>query len=397
MGTNSTQNNKKVREEVEISVIIDNKKQLELLAQTEKLRLLYQQSFPAILASLVTAVLICVVLWKVQDKAVLLAWFAILFTSAIARFVLFVGYWRQSPQGLELLAWEKPYFLTLLASSLIWGLGIVLIIHNVPQLQQIVAYFFLIGMGGGAIAVYSAHRTMTLATISSVLIPITLWFAFQGTLISSVLVVGVLLFFVSCVKAGAVLSATMHQSFYLTHELKDARDAAERLARRDELTGLNNRRAFYEQGQAMLEDCAKSDAQLAMIISDVDHFKKINDTWGHSSGDKVLQAIADVHKRCLGDDALCARLGGEEFGVLLLVTKPEHACDVAESLRVCLMETQIDCGEGLVSVTASFGVALGETTLEALFRQADAALYRAKELGRNRVVCGEVQIQRSAT
>lgn len=327
-------------------------------------------------------------LWPVQDERVLVGWFLVLFLSSMARLMLFARYWQKSPQGLELLAWEKPYFISLLASSLIWGLGVIAIMHNTSLLHQVVVYFFLVGMAGGAMAVYSAHRAMTLATIASILLPITIWFLFQGTMISAVLVAGVLLFFISCVKAGGVLSSTMHRSFCLTHELKDARDAAERLARKDELTGLNNRRAFYEHGQALLDSSRGADSQLAMIISDVDHFKKINDTWGHSSGDKVLRAIADVHKSCLRSEELCARLGGEEFGVLLVVTDPGDACKVAESLRTCLMETQIDCGNGLVTVTASFGVATGGQSLGELFRQADSALYRAKELGRNRVVCG---------
>ncbi|WP_419626415.1 hypothetical protein, partial [Thiolapillus sp.] len=96
-----------------ISAEHDKESRLDRLAQSEKLRLLYQQSFPAIFASLFTAVLVCVVLWPVQDKYILLAWFSALLLSSLVRFGLFVRYWKIKPEGEALLAWEKPYFLTL--------------------------------------------------------------------------------------------------------------------------------------------------------------------------------------------------------------------------------------------------------------------------------------------
>lgn len=371
-----------------ISAESGNDAQLDRLAQTEKLRLLYQQSFPAIFASLFTAVLVCIVLWPVQDRRILLGWFVVLLISSMVRFGLFVRYWKIKPQGEELLAWEKPYFLTLLASSLIWGLGVVIILPSGAELQQVVVYLFLLGMSGGAISVYSAHRTMLLATIGSILLPIAIWFLFKGTVISTVLSLGTLLFLITTIRAGQVLSATMHRSFRLGYELEDARAAAEQRALKDSLTGLNNRRAFYRQGQVLLEEARRDSRQLAMIISDVDYFKNINDTWGHHCGDVVLKAIADAHHLCLRSDDLCARLGGEEFGVLLLVNDKEQAREVAEGLRNCLESTVMTCGDEKIPVTASFGVAVGSHDLETLFKQADASLYQAKEAGRNRVVCG---------
>ncbi|WP_456379726.1 GGDEF domain-containing protein [Thiolapillus sp.] len=369
---------------------------LDRLARIEKLRLLYQQSFSAIFASLFTAALICTVLWQVQEKSVLLGWFFVLLFSSLARMLLFYRYWHFQPENEALLAWEKPYFLTLLASSLTWGLGAVVILPEGSVLHQVVVYFFLVGMSGGAIAMYSAHRAMTLATIASILLPMTLWFLLQGTVIATALALGALMFVAVTVGAGRVLSSTMHRSFRLGYELQDARDAAEKRASKDALTGLNNRRVFYQQGEEMLGECKEGVRQLAMIISDVDHFKSINDTWGHHCGDEVLKAIADAQLSCLRSDDLCARLGGEEFGILLLVNDGEQAREVAETLRSCLEHTNITCGNHEVPVTASFGVAVGRQSLETLFKQADAALYRAKETGRNRVVCSFDENEREA-
>ena len=371
----------------EAAIIPENKQTtpapVDLLVRVDKLKLLYRQSFPAIFASLLTGVLICASLWPVQDQGLLLTWYAVLVVSAIARGLLFLGYWRTSPKGEAVLSWERPYFLTLLASSLIWGFGVVLILPEGSQLHQVVVFFFLVGMAGGALAVYSAHRSMTLITIGCILLPITVWFLFRGGLISWLLVVGVVLFLVSIVNAGAVLSLAMDRSFRLAHELEAARAAAEHRAHRDALTGLYNRRAFYELGNDMLAGAGEN--MMAMIVSDLDHFKRVNDTWGHPAGDKVLQDIGEMYLGCLRNDDLCARLGGEEFGVLLQVESLEQACSIAEDLRLCLENTGIDCDAEKLFITASFGVAVGKSNLDELFQDADAALYQAKTGGRNRV------------
>ncbi|BAO43084.1 GGDEF domain-containing protein [Thiolapillus brandeum] len=358
------------------------------LVQAEKLKLLYHQSFPAIFASLFTGILVCVLLWPVQQHSLLLGWYGVLLLSALARGLLFIRYWYVRPDDASVLSWEKPYFITLLASSLIWGIGAVVIIPAESLLHQVVVFLFLVGMAGGALGVYSAHRAMTLATIGCVLLPMSFWFLMQWQLIPLLLVLGTLLFLVTVFKAGAVLSVAMDRSFRLGHELEAARAAAEYRAHRDALTGLYNRRAFYELGEGMMSNAGEG--LMAMIVADLDHFKRINDSWGHPAGDKVLQEVGEIYLGCLRNDDLCARLGGEEFGVLLRVDSLEQACAIAEDLRLCLENQGIDCDGEKLFVTASFGVAAGHEKLEALFRDADSALYRAKMDGRNRVECAHL-------
>ncbi len=356
---------------------------MDRLVLADKLQLLYQQSFPAIFASLFTGILVCAALWQVQDHHLLLTWYGILAFSAVIRGLLFIRYWYANPDREDVLRWEKPYFISLLASSLTWGIGAVLIVPAHSLLHQVVVFLFLVGMAGGAIAVYSAHRLMTLATICCVLLPMSIWFLFQWQLISLLLALGTMLFLVTVVKAGAVLSLAMDQSFRLGHELEAARAAAEHRAHRDALTGLYNRRAFYELGHDML--LSVGDGVMAMIVADLDYFKRVNDTWGHPAGDRVLAGVGEIYLGSLRNDDLCARLGGEEFGVLLRVDNLKQACGIAEELRLCLENTGIDCGKEKLFVTASFGVAAGGDSLDELFHEADAALYLAKENGRNRV------------
>ena len=157
----------------------------------------------------------------------------------------------------------------------------------------------------------------------------------------------------------------------------------------DPLSGLNNRRGF----DRAVEELASPAGLLtgtALLLADVDHFKHINDTYGHVMGDKVLKAIAQAFRENIKGRDVAARIGGEEFAVLLPQTTLEGAKAVAEQLRVAVAKARIRQGEQLDqtgSITLSAGVAVvrGEESCESLMRRADRALYTAKREGRNRV------------
>lgn len=353
------------------------------------MRLLYRQSFPAVFASLLTGALVCIALLPAQQLPTLLTWYALLGFSAVARVVLFLQYRRLLPQGEELLKWKRPYEVTLLASTLIWGIGAVFIMPRDSFLHQVLLFFFLVGMSGGALGVYSPHRKLMLATITILLLPATLWLAFQATPLSSVMVIGIIALLITAVQASEILSSHMHQSFLLSLVLDEARHKAERMAREDELTGVSNRRAFYEEGEALRDRREAKESLLAMILVDVDHFKQINDCYGHANGDLVLRKVADVLRETVRRGDVCARIGGEEFGILFRVADAEDALKLAQKLCRRIASTAIplhaESASNDVSVTASFGVTTGNFNLDALFRAADAALYRAKDQGRNRV------------
>lgn len=164
----------------------------------------------------------------------------------------------------------------------------------------------------------------------------------------------------------------------------------ETLAATDALTRLPNRRAFIAHLEQYAQDLAK-DAQQggAILMIDLDFFKRINDSYGHGIGDKVLQQTASVIRHTLRTDDVAGRLGGEEFAVLLPGALAEHACEVAERLREAIAGMGVDIPQGLVHVTASIGVyAINDlaVSIDDWLARADHALYRAKREGRNRVV-----------
>lgn len=163
--------------------------------------------------------------------------------------------------------------------------------------------------------------------------------------------------------------------------------AVKRMAIRDELTGLHNRRYFFEIADQEFKSARESERLCAIMIFDVDRFKHINDTYGHRIGDEVLRAVAKRLERCTRESDIAGRYGGEEFVVLQSGGSPKSTQEVAERIRRHMGRDPVATTRGLVPVTVSAGVAIAsEDTpdLLSLLDRADAALYAAKRAGRDR-------------
>lgn len=165
------------------------------------------------------------------------------------------------------------------------------------------------------------------------------------------------------------------------------------MARTDELTGLPNRRAFFESAEAERARAVRYGSELAVLMIDIDHFKAVNDTYGHRAGDLVLQHLGQTCIGVLRGVDVLGRVGGEEFAVLLPETGLPAAAEVAGRLRAAVEEARVALPEGApLRITVSVGVAglQGEETLDTLVSRADTALYEAKRGGRNcvRVLAG---------
>ncbi|MBW2463792.1 MAG: diguanylate cyclase [Deltaproteobacteria bacterium] len=159
------------------------------------------------------------------------------------------------------------------------------------------------------------------------------------------------------------------------------------LATYDALTGVLNRRAIFERLAQERARQERDTHSVSVILFDIDHFKRVNDQYGHAVGDAVLKQVAHRIKAALRPYDEIGRYGGEEFLIVLPGCPEETAGRVAERLRVSLAQTPIDCSVGPLTISASFGIAhcSAERTDEALVSAADDALYRAKRGGRNRI------------
>ena len=180
-----------------------------------------------------------------------------------------------------------------------------------------------------------------------------------------------------------------HRYLMVVRDVTEQRHSAHELRRAltaDHLTGVLNRRCFLERAEREVARRSPRGPACCLAMVDVDHFKSVNDTFGHACGDAVLCAIADVLRHGVRDGDLVGRLGGEEFAVLMPATDPEVANALAERLRAGVAALRLTYDGRALQVTVSIGVSFdGRVDLKRLLLEADDALFDAKKRGRNRV------------
>jgi diguanylate cyclase (GGDEF)-like protein/PAS domain S-box-containing protein len=193
--------------------------------------------------------------------------------------------------------------------------------------------------------------------------------------------------------SGAAIPYDASLSLWLLSDIstqKKLEQALQHKVNHDFLTGLNTRDWFMSQASIELNRATRTHSPLSLLMLDIDYFKRVNDTHGHQAGDLVLKNVASLTKKMLRDFDLCARLGGEEFAILLPETNKDKAHEVAERLRLGIERAKIalHTEDSTLSVTVSIGVSSitsSEDNVDMLINKADKALYEAKNTGRNRV------------
>lgn len=176
-----------------------------------------------------------------------------------------------------------------------------------------------------------------------------------------------------------------------TKELEAANHHLQQLTRTDPMTGIANRRHFIEQADTEIQRARRTKCPLSLLMVDLDNFKLINDKYGHATGDEVLCNFADTTTNCLRSIDLLARIGGEEFAILLPDTAAEGAREAAQRILASIRQQFIPHGDTQIRYSISIGVATlqkEDAIYESILNRADLALYRAKEMGRNRAEIG---------
>lgn len=353
--------------------------------RTDRLHQLFRQSVSAVFGSYLAAIMLCWLCWDRFEYSVVLWWLAILTGSTLLRISMFVAYFRSDESERTPQRWERKYWSTLVLSASIWGGGAFVVMPADDLLSQALVMLFAVGMSVSAVSCYSAYLYMTLVSIGLVLLPCTAWLLFQSSMLQVGMALSVLVFASFVARATRKMSEALETAFRLTREMEQANSISTRAAQTDELTGLKSRRAFFEHAQQLYNECETNRLGLCVVMLDMDHFKHINDTYGHQVGDQVLRQMGEVISSSFRATDIHGRLGGEEFAVLLPDTSIEAAVEIAEQLIQTIAGLMI---EPVHCITASLGVAstdAGDKDLHSLMNNADKALYRAKALGRNQV------------
>ena len=264
--------------------------------------------------------------------------------------------------------------------------GLLLAIHGISALAQVLAA----GIALRQMAAVAGHYRLAWGAVSLALVLMferriaPLWRTLSGDEVSN------LADAIFGLAISLLMVAGMIGIRRLFTDMRRQERQLDALARTDALTGLPNRREILERLGREIERGERAGHPVAVLMFDIDHFKQVNDTWGHAVGDRVLQAVAETAQDSLRRIDSCGRIGGEEFLVLLPETGEADAQAAAERLRAAIAQRPITHAGQPLRVTVSIGVAvrpLGGAPLDTdmLIHNADQALYIAKEAGRDRV------------
>lgn len=371
---------------------------------------LYKNKTLGIWSNILLAGVLLVFFWlHFPNKHIsLLIWFGLVVTLSLVRFLMGKSFKpkRQYTQQ-ELTGWANRhvFFTTLL--STIWGLtGIVFFPNDLAYLTLLV--FILFSVLLAAIPTLAASRIAYYFQILVTLVPTTLLLFLSKDIGHDLLALAMI------VMAGTLVLISGY-IYSLLYELQNTQIALQALADTDQLTGIANRRHFDRKFKVEWRRAMREQTPISLLLIDVDHFKKYNDTYGHQAGDRCLQQIAKALESVSHRPAdLASRYGGEEFSVLLPVTSQKNAAMLAERLRKKIESLNIEHSKSEFGiVTVSIGVSCcepvwdftGKTPDEEqkvtfpamLLTASDNALYVSKEQGRNQVSeqgCGDQKMSK---
>jgi diguanylate cyclase (GGDEF)-like protein len=297
----------------------------------------------------------------------------------VAANCLFFGFmrWRKGLCSFTLLGWASVIYAVATGASR-------------QELTELVSFIIALSVFGAAVALlrpFKAPLLQRLIGINNILFALAIWawLAFErgSTALGMTPVIGL------AYLTSYLLMIVNGFGFLLLCKQKDD-VLMRRLATVDGLTGMLNRRAFFERADHARQLAARLRKPIALLMLDIDHFKQLNDGYGHACGDEALKVFADTARGVLRDHDLIGRLGGEEFALALPGTTLDGALDAAERLRLAVTEAPLlGCAAGY-RMTVSIGVVMidGFEELTAALARADHALYAAKTGGRNRIEAG---------
>jgi diguanylate cyclase (GGDEF)-like protein len=359
--------------------------------KTEQVRLVYSAIPFATLTIFINSTLLCGVLWTVTSSEIILLWLAATYLLSALRLWHYRKFKACNPSPADIGRWRNQALIATVLSGLLWGAASLVLFPGDDIAHQVFLAFVVAGMSAGAVTTLSAYTTAALAFMSLALLPLVLRFSLLGSSLGNTMAFMSALFLVMLMITSTRLNRTILGALEMRYGRQVAEATVRRQALYDTLTDLPNRRMFFDRLKQELARSQRHQHLGVVMFLDIDHFKKINDSLGHLVGDELLIAVADRLKGRLRDEDVIARLGGDEYVILIpelgdtLEAATRRVQAFAEEL-LTLIRGHFDIRGHNLHVTASIGITLfplQQKTPEDLLQQADTAMYQAKREGRN--------------
>lgn len=359
----------------------------------ERLNIFYESLSVSVFAVVVNTLLLGYLLWRPENSQAVLLWCVATLAIAAYRITSTIRYRRSSEAQRETRSsgWYREMMLGVVLSGLAWGAAGFLLYDSQNMLNHSLLAFVIAGMCAGSIVSLSAFVEASAVYLATSLLPFMVRLIGEGSSETNVMAVMVVLYLIMMTAFARRVNLTVIGGLEMTYLRSQAEDTIERQALFDDLTGLPNRRLLQDRLGQALARAKRNETQAALLFLDLDFFKRVNDSLGHSAGDQLLVEVGRRLSGFLRDADTAARLGGDEFVALLTDIEggTEHVVSVVrrrgEALRRAI-EAPIDIQGNEIHITVSIGVSLlpdDTNDVDDLLKHADTAMYRAKDDGRN--------------
>jgi len=358
----------------------------------EQLRIAFQNLTPALAASVFCAFVIVAMLWPVTDSRALILWLGSISTLTLLRLMMMQQYQRSELNASMYTRWKRGYSGATFMAGCIWGSLAVFMFPAESLLHQTYLAVVLAGISAGAVTAYAPVPGAFPFFVVPTLVP----FAAQLIRVDSgghyTMGLLIVLFMFALIRSSSEARKNVVDLLELQVRNADLTRELHHRATHDSLVNLVNHGEFNRRLQKLTHDNRRADDDYSLIFIDLDLFKEVNDTGGHQAGDKILKAVAEIIQTNTRGADTAARVGGDEFAVILEGCPQARAVSIAEKIREDIERMQVHHEGRYYGVRASIGVSyglVGEHSATSMLKAADAACYAAKEKGRNRVCDNE--------
>lgn len=322
---------------------------------------------------------------------ILLVWFCFQIILAIYRFYnakMFKKYLEENNQ-LKIKKNEILFIISNVFQAFMWTMSSVLSIVYAPQPFELVSFVMIIGIITAAALSMSSLYNAYLVFFFSMIIPQVIILFYYGEHQHIGLIVLTIIYIPATILLSKSLYYNRLSSINAHDNLEKNIEELHKLSTIDTLTNIYNRRYFFEMSEKLISIAAREEQKVSLLMIDIDYFKYINDTYGHQAGDFILINLAKEIKKTLRKSDIFARIGGEEFTILLNDTSLDGAGVIAEKIRSNIEKKLFIYNGNSINITISIGLSVlnnENNSIEKLYKESDKKLYIAKGNGRNRVV-----------